>query len=307
MKISLIFPLYNEQDVIVFLRKNINEWLLKQKYNIEILIVNDGSTDGSLEKLRQWSTEDDRVKVLSFSRNFGHQAALTAGLDNAKGDVVVTMDADMQDPLVVVDKMIKKYGEGFDIVHSQRISRSGESFLKKLTAWIFYRLFNMSSGNISLVDSGDFKLVSRKALNTLVTLREKHRFLRGMYCWIGFKNCIIRYNRNVRVAGITKFPYRKMFGFAWDALLSFSVLPIRLISIIGFAIAGFGFMHATYSTLRFFIVGDNVQGWTTIIILQSLIGGFILISLGTIGEYIGRIYEEIKGRPLYVIDEKINF
>lgn len=307
MKISLVFPVYNEEASLPLLKSELEQWSKNKTFELEIILVNDGSSDKSLHFLQIWSAQSSNVKVISFSRNFGHQAALTAGLDHTTGDAVVIMDSDLQDPLHVVDQMVESYRQGHDVVHAKRVSRKGETKFKKFTAWLFYRIFSLSSGGVSIEDSGDFKLISGKALNHLRDLKESHRFLRGMYCWIGFKSSVVEYHRKERSAGETKYPLHKMMKFAWDALLSFSILPIRLISIFGLCIAGFGFFWTMYSVLRFFIIGDNVQGWTTLVILQCLIGGGGLLSLGIIGEYVGRIYEEIKGRPNYIIDTKINF
>lgn len=306
MKISIIFPIFNEEEIIPILRNRVEEWIDQQSFKTEVILVNDGSRDSSLARIKDWAAANEKIRVISFSRNFGHQPALTAGLDNATGDATVILDADLQDPLYVLNEMIDKFREGYDVVHAKRISRDGETRFKKVTAWLFYRLFSASFDGISVPDSGDFKLISAKALKYLKSMKEKHRFLRGMYCWVGFKSATVAYKRNERVAGKTKFPLSRMLRFAWDAFLSFSILPIRLISILGFAIAGFGFAYAIYSILRLLIIGDNVQGWTTLVILQSLIGGGILISLGVIGEYVGRVYEEIKDRPLYIIEETIN-
>jgi polyisoprenyl-phosphate glycosyltransferase len=304
--LSLVIPIFNEEETIPHLRKATEGWRKTVNVPIELILVNDGSSDRSWTLLVEWAREDSSVRGIDLSRNFGHQAAVTAGLSYAKGDAVVIIDADLQDPLEVINDMLVRYDDGFDVIYGVRISRTGESLLKLTTAWLFYRFMRLLVWKGLPQDAGDFRLVSRRCLDVVLSMDEVHRFLRGMIAWAGFRQTSIQYHRLKREHGISKYPLAKMLNFAWNAALSFSILPIRAISISGLLVAGFGFAYGLFSILRYFIFQDTVPGWTTIIVLLGVIGGMILIGLGVIGEYVGRIYEEIKHRPLYVVQECVN-
>jgi dolichol-phosphate mannosyltransferase len=305
-QISLVFPVYNEQETLPFLRESVDVWRRNKLWLTEVILVDDGSRDRSWMLLEEWAKENPMVKPIRFSRNFGHQAALTAGLHQATGDVVAILDADLQDPLDVVDKMVAKFEEGFDVVSGQRIRREGETIFKRATAWIFYRLIRGFVLKSLPSDVGDFRLVSRRCLNALLEMNELHRFLRGMFMWVGFSQTIVQYERSPRKFGSTKYPFWKMVRFAWHAALSFSIAPIRLIAVVGALIACFGVAYGGYSVIRHFVWRDTVPGWTTIIVLLAIIGGANLAATGILGEYVGRIYEEAKRRPLYIIQEARN-
>jgi glycosyltransferase involved in cell wall biosynthesis len=272
----------------------------------EVIFVNDGSRDTSLALLRQLATAEPRYKVLSLARNFGHQMAITAGLDRAEGQAVVVMDADLQDPPEVVKQMVARWREGFDVVFGVRSRRHGESAFKKLTAAVFYRLLRSMLGDVSIpVDAGDFRLMSRPVVLTLRALRERHRFVRGLVWWVGFRQTAVTYERPARFAGDTKWPLRKMLRFAVDGITSFSTVPLRMATWLGLmaglvAMGGVGW--ALYS--KFF--GGVVRGWTTIMILVGLGSSAQLLMTGILGEYVGRIYEEVKRRPLYVVESEQN-
>ncbi|MCW7471348.1 glycosyltransferase family 2 protein [Leptospira kanakyensis] len=306
--LSLIIPCYNEEEVLDILKKRLRETILKFQVKTEIILVNDGSSDLTIVGLMQWAKEDANVRVISLARNFGHQIAVTAGMDHARGDAVVVMDADLQDPPEIILEMLKKYEEGYDVVYGQRLARSGESFFKKVTAWAFYRLMKILVHKDLPLDSGDFRLISRRCLDALNGLRENHRFLRGMNAWIGFPQTPVYYNRDPRVAGETKYPLQKMLKLAMNAAVSFSPLPLRFSLGLGIVVAVIGFavgVYALFRAFQHFILQMPIvynPGWATIVTLICLIGGSILISIGILGEYVARIFEESKGRPLYVIE-----
>ncbi|TGK53415.1 glycosyltransferase [Leptospira kanakyensis] len=306
--LSLIIPCYNEEEVLDILKKRLRETIFKFQVKTEIILVNDGSSDLTIVGLMQWAKEDANVRVISLARNFGHQIAVTAGMDHARGDAVVVMDADLQDPPEIILEMLKKYEEGYDVVYGQRLARSGESFFKKVTAWAFYRLMKILVHKDLPLDSGDFRLISRRCLDALNGLRENHRFLRGMNAWIGFPQTPVYYNRDPRVAGETKYPLQKMLKLAMNAAVSFSPLPLRFSLGLGIVVAVIGFavgVYALFRAFQHFILQMPIvynPGWATIVTLICLIGGSILISIGILGEYVARIFEESKGRPLYVIE-----
>jgi dolichol-phosphate mannosyltransferase len=274
----------------------------------EVVFVDDGSKDKSLAMLKEMSASEPRFKIVAFSRNFGHQLAITAGLDRAEGDAVVIIDADLQDPPEVIEEMIAKWRAGFDVVYGVRRSRAGETIFKRLTAAAFYRILRVMLGGMAIpVDAGDFRLVARSVVLTLRSLREKHRFVRGMVTWVGFKQFALHYDREARFAGETKYPFSKMVRFAIDAITSFSIVPLRFATWLGVLAglaAGVAALVSLYARL---FLHDTVQGWTTIMIAVALGSSAQLLMIGVLGEYIGRIYEEIKRRPLYVTAEQVNF
>jgi dolichol-phosphate mannosyltransferase len=308
--LSLVLPIFNEEATIPELDRRLRAFLADVGSGVgdawEVIFVNDGSKDRSLALLQQLAAAEPRYKVLSLARNFGHQMAITAGLDRANGEAVVVMDADLQDPPEVVKQMVARWREGFDVVFGVRSRRHGESAFKKLTAAVFYRLLRSMLGDVSIpVDAGDFRLMSRPVVLTLRALRERHRFVRGLVWWVGFRQTAVTYERPARFAGETKWPLRKMLHFAVDGITSFSTVPLRMATWLGLmaglvAMAGVGW--ALYS--KFF--GGVVRGWTTIMILVGLGSSAQLLMTGILGEYVGRIYEEVKRRPLYVVDSEVN-
>jgi dolichol-phosphate mannosyltransferase len=304
--LSLVIPLYNEEASVSNLETQLSAWRQRVACATEIVFVNDGSTDGTAVRLNQWAAADSSVKVLHFSANFGHQAAVTAGLKVAAGEAIAILDADLQDPLDVISEMLVRYCEGYDVIYGQRISRRGETLFKRLTAWLFYRFMRTFLHRRLPVDTGDFRLVSRRCLDAVLSLNETHRFLRGLFAWVGFEQIGVPYHRQPRQYGSTKYPASKMLRLAWHAALSFSVVPIKLITATGFGVALFGVTYGAYSILRHFVWQDTVPGWTTLVVLLSIIGGALLVAIGIIGEYVGRIYEEVKRRPLFIVQEKIN-
>jgi dolichol-phosphate mannosyltransferase len=305
--LSIIVPIYNEQEVLPELQRRLGG-LLAELVEIagrwEVILVDDGSSDQSPAMLDELAREEPRYRVVRFARNFGHQAAITAGLDFAEGDAVVVMDADLQDPPEVVQSMLAKWREGYDVVYGVRRKRLGETIFKRATAAVFYRLMNAALGVQIPKDVGDFRLMSRPVVLTLRSLREKHRFMRGLVAWVGFRQTSVTYDRPQRFAGTTKYPLRKMLRFALDGVTSFSTSPLRIAIWLG-ALAGLAAMALGGWALYIRLFTDRtVQGWTTIMVLVALGAAAQLLVLGILGEYIGRIYEEIKQRPLYIVDSE---
>jgi polyisoprenyl-phosphate glycosyltransferase len=300
-RLSLVIPIYNEEVVVPLLREAVKNFAGTLPSELELVLVNDGSSDQTLSYLAEWAAADARVGVLHLSRNFGHQIATTAGLDHATGDAVVIIDADLQDPLNVIHAMIDRYCEGYDVVYGQRESRAGDSAYKRVTAWAFYRIMRGMVYRDLPPDAGDFRLISRACLDAVTQMRETHRFLRGMVAWVGFPQIAVRYHRQPRVAGSTKYPLRKMLAFSWVAATSFSTLPLRFSTIMG-AIAGLvGIEEGIRALLAYFMGWYTVPGWTSLTVIVSLIGSAMLMSIGILGEYMAKLYEQAKGRPLYVV------
>jgi glycosyltransferase involved in cell wall biosynthesis len=304
--LSLVLPIYNEEEVIPELHKQLQSFLAELGVDTEVVFVNDGSRDASLAMLRDLVKQDARYRVLSFSRNFGHQTAITAGVDHARGKAVVVMDADLQDPPQVVIEMMEKWREGYDVVYGKRRVRSGETIFKKLTAKIFYRLFAAMIPIEVPLDTGDFRLMSRRVVVALRELREAHRFVRGMVAWIGFKQTAVIYDRPGRFAGETKYPLRKMLRFAIDGITSFSVVPLRLATWLGMTMSVLSVLYAIWAMIVHFGLHHTVPGWTATVVLIALLSSVQLLMIGILGEYVGRIYEEVKRRPLYVVGERLN-
>lgn len=309
-KISVVIPMYYEEEVVDICYKRVvnNLKKLSDKYNYEIIFINDGSKDSTLEILKKIASNDDNVKIISFSRNFGHQAAVTAGIRNVTGDAIIIMDADLQDPPELFDGMIEKWEEGYEVVYGKRKTREGESIFKLLTARMFYNTLNKLSEIEIPKDTGDFRLVDRKVIDVIATLPEHNKFLRGLFSWVGFNQYAYEYNRVNRVAGKTKYPFKKMFKLATDGILSFSAKPLKIVGAIGIFSVIVSIIILIYSIVSYmFKLNSLTPGWTSIMCTMTFIGGIILISLWMIGEYIARIYEESLGRPEYIIDELINF
>jgi polyisoprenyl-phosphate glycosyltransferase len=305
--VTIVIPVYNEAEVLPTLYDRLTRVLEGLVESYEIIFVNDGSQDDSALFLRDFQARDARVKFLNFSRNFGHQIAITAGLDYSSGQAVVVMDADLQDPPEVIPQLIEQWRKGYDIVFAVRAKRQGEGFFKRATAAIFYRLFRCMTATEIPLDAGDFRLMSQRAVEALQSIRERNRFIRGLAGWIGFRQTSVTYVRDVRQAGETKYPLKKMLRFALNGLLSFSVVPLQLASYLGFLISSIGFFYIVYAIGLKLFTDQVVLGWTSVMVAVLFLGGVQLVSLGIIGEYIGRIYEEVKQRPLYVVDEAKGF
>jgi glycosyltransferase involved in cell wall biosynthesis len=301
--ISIIAPIYNEVNNIPELYRRIREVLDPTKDAWELLMVDDGSTDGSTDLIREYHDRDSRVVPIIFARNFGHQIAVTAGLDYSRGDAVVIIDADLQDPPEVILNMIAKWREGFEVVYAIRTEREGETWFKEFTASLFYRLiYRITDVDIPL-DTGDFRLLDRKVVNVLKQMRERHRFLRGMSVWVGFRQTGVEYKRAARFSGETKYPLKKMVKFATDAITSFSYFPLQLAMYIGFVAAGLSILAIPVVVAMRLIGNQAFFGQASTLIAVLFLGGVQLISLGILGEYIGRLYDEAKGRPLYIVSQ----
>jgi len=301
--VSIVVPVFNEaQGIDAFyqrLRKVVD---LLTPVSCEIVFVDDGSSDDSYRRLLEFAHSDSDVRIIKFSRNFGHQVAITAGIDLAKGDAVVVIDSDLQDPPEVIKEFVSKWKQGYDVVYGIREKRDGESRMKLLTAAAFYRLLKRIIRLDIPVDAGDFRLMSRRVVEQLKNLREKDRFVRGLVSWVGFEQIGVEYSRDKRYAGETKYPYRKMIKFALDGITSFSDVPLKLATGLGYFTSFLALSYACIVLMQK-VLGYTIQGWTTTTFAILFLGGIQLISLGIIGEYIGRIFHEAKQRPLYVIDE----
>jgi dolichol-phosphate mannosyltransferase len=304
--LSLVIPVFNEEAMIPLLRRELTRFIEDLPFNIEVILVNDGSSDGTLPLLADWCRSDARIHVIELARNFGHQAAVTAGLDFADGDAIVIMDADLQDPLCVINDMVAEYSKGYDVVFGRRISREGESAFKRATAWCFYRLMRFLIHRDLPADAGDFRLISRKCHRALRAMRETHRFLRGMVAWVGFPQSEVRYVRRARAAGVTKYPLSKMLLLGWTASVSFSPVPLRLSFVLGIILFMAGITQAINAAVRSVLGLYLVEGWASLIIVNCLVGGAVLVCIGVLGEYVGRIYEEVKGRPIYIVANVLN-
>jgi dolichol-phosphate mannosyltransferase len=304
---SIVAPAFNEEAVLHILHQRIAEVMDKTGEPWELVIVNDGSRDQTGQIVRELHTQDPRVKLVDFARNFGHQLAVTAGLDHSRGDAVVIIDADLQDPPKVILEMIERWKEGYEVVYAVRSEREGETWFKEFTAKLFYRLIYRITDVDIPMDTGDFRLLDRSAVQVLNSMRERNRFIRGMSVWIGFRQTGVTYKRRARVAGETKYPFRKMFRFALDAITSFSYLPLQLASYLGFLIAGLSALSILIVILLRLLGSGSppLYGQATTLVAVLFIGGVQLISIGIIGEYIGRIYDEVKARPLYIVRETL--
>ena len=304
--LSLVIPVYNEAAVLNVLLSTLRPVLLATGWKYEVVFVNDGSRDESLQMLLAEAAGDERIKVLSFPRNFGHQAAVTAGLDYVSGDAVVILDADLQDPPELIPQMLALYLQGFDVVSPKRISREGESLFKRGTASLFYWLMQNLVDRRIRSEVGDFRLLSRAAVNALRQFREQHRFLRGLIAWLGLREAILPFTRQPRAAGETKYPLLKMLRFSWTAITSFSALPLRCTMVGGMLASGVSLLYFMYAAYGAFVLNRVVPGWTSIVFLECLFFGITLLGMSAIGEYVGRIYEEAKFRPLYILDHVVN-
>ncbi len=302
--ISVIAPVFNEVKSLTEFYRRVKQVLDGLGFSWELLLVDDGSTDGSTDLIRQLAQEDHRVRGLIFARNFGHQLAVTAGLDHCRGRAAIIIDSDLQDPPEVMADLIAKWREGYEVVYAIRAEREGESWFKLFTASLFYRLiYRITDVKIPL-DTGDFRLLDRQVVEVLKKMRERHRFLRGMSVWVGFRQTGVQYRRAARFAGQTKYPLRKMVKFASDAITSFSYLPLQLATYMGFLAAGLSILAIPVVIILRQSGLQAFLGQATTLIAVLFLGGVQLISLGILGEYIGRLYDEAKGRPLYILREE---
>lgn len=298
--LTVVVPVYNEADVLPEFHKRLATCLSKLPGRHEILYVNDGSTDTSLDVIQGFG--DPQVACVELSRNFGKEIALTAGLDHARGDAVVVIDADLQDPPELIPELVAKWQEGYDVVYARRTARDGESWLKKASACLFYRVIQGVSRVKIPKDTGDFRLLSRRAVDALHQLRESHRFMKGLFAWIGYPQVAVDYHRDPRFAGQTKWNYWQLWNFALEGITSFTITPLKIATYLGLLTAIGSFAYAVFVIYKTLMYGDPVQGYPSLIVVILFLGGIQLICLGVIGEYLGRMFNETKRRPLYLVN-----
>jgi dolichol-phosphate mannosyltransferase len=301
--ISVVIPIYNEEKNIPLLFERLKNALENTAQSFELIYVNDGSKDKSIAVIKGLAKDHSFVKFINFSRNFGHQIAVSAGLDLCKGSEVVIIDADGQDPPELIPELYKKLNDGFEIVYAKRKSRKGESALKLLTARWFYKILAKLTSIYIPMDTGDFRIIHRKVVDQINKMPEKQKFLRGQMAWVGFRQTFVEYDRDERMSGDTGYTFRKMFRLAMDGITSFSNFPLRVATISGFACAFIGFFLIIYTLYSRYVLKDYEPGWSSLMITIVFIGGIQLIGIGIIGEYISRIYDNIRNRPLYIVDE----
>lgn len=305
-KISIVIPMYYEELVVNECYRRVKDVMVTNNINYELVIINDGSQDKTLELLMNIAQVDKNVKIIDFSRNFGHQAAVSAGIENATGDAIVIIDADLQDPPEIIVEMIKKWQEGYEVVYGKRKFRKGETFFKKVTAKMYYRLLNKLSNVPIPNDVGDFRLIDKKVQQVFINLPEKNKYIRGLVSWIGFKQISVEYIREKRFDGETKYPLKKSIKLAWDGIVQFSVKPLKMIGTLGILTGILSFGLLVYAIVSK-IMGSASDGWASIMVAITFFSSVQLTSLGIIGQYIARIYDEAKARPSYIIGKKINF
>ena len=303
MDISVIIPVYNEEENIGLLYDRMKSVMSQIGASYELIFVNDGSRDNSILLVRELASQHKEVKFIDFSRNFGHQIAVTAGLDSANGDAIVIIDADLQDPPELIIEMYKKLREGYEVVYAKRKKRDGESFLKRLTARVFYRILAKITSIHIPIDTGDFRIIDRKIVNILKQMPEKNKYLRGQISWIGFNQTFVEYDRSERHSGETGYTYRKMMHFALDGITGFSDLPLKIVTYFGFIVSGFAFIVMIYALYSRFILKVYEPGWTSTILSILFIGGIQMIAIGIIGEYLSRMNNNIRDRPLYIVKD----
>ncbi len=306
IKYSVIIPMYNEEEVILESYRRLDNVMRPLGEEYELIFVNDGSRDRTMEIMLDVAKKDPHVKIVDFARNFGHQTAVTAGMKYSSGDAVVIIDADLQDPPELIPGMIEKWKEGYEVVYGKRLKREGETKFKLVTAKAFYKLINSLSGNMIPMDTGDFRLIDRAVVDAMNSMPEHNRFLRGMGSWVGFRQYAYEYKRDERWAGTTKYPLKKMIKLAKDGIISFSSKPLELLSVLGCVSIGVCFLWLLVLIILA-ICSVFFRQWQLIVAFMGIFAGIILIGMGILGEYIGRIYDEAKGRPLYTVLRTVNF
>lgn len=304
---SIVVPVYNEEPVVAETYKRLKSVMDSTGESYEIIFVNDGSKDNTARIVRDICGRDKNIKLIDFSRNFGHQIAITAGMDLSSGNAVVVIDADLQDPPEVISEMLKKWREGYEVVYGKRVKRQGETTFKKFTAKIFYRFLKKMTDVDIPVDTGDFRLIDRKVCNALKRINERNRYVRGLVSWVGFTQTGVEFERQERFAGETKYPLKKMLRFAMDAITTFSYKPLKLASYAGVLLSLVSFLYLLYVIYLRLFTDKTIQGWASTLAVSLFFNGVILMMLGIIGEYLGRIFDEAKGRPLYIVRDLVNF
>jgi glycosyltransferase involved in cell wall biosynthesis len=301
--ISIVVPVFNEQAVVPEFHQAMTEVLAEQPFDFEIVYVNDGSTDNTLDRINVLRQQDKSITLIDLSRNFGKEIALTAGLHKSAGDAVVVIDADLQDPPELIPELIAEWQNGYDVVYAQRTHRKGESILKRTTAHFFYRIIQRVNKVEIPKDTGDFRILSRRAVNALNSFGEQHRLMKGLFAWIGYKQKAVRYQRDVRHAGKTKWNYWRLWNLALDGITSFTIAPLKISTYLGLLTATSAFAYGIYMIVDTLLYGNPVPGYPSLIVIILMLGGAQLVAIGILGEYLGRIFNETKRRPLYFINE----
>lgn len=304
-RISWVVPAFNEVDVLPEFHRRASAVADGLPYRCEFVYVNDGSTDDTWSVLRQLASSDERIRLVDLSRNFGKEAAMTAGLDFADGDAVVLIDADLQDPPEVVPALVREWENGYEVVYGKRSVRRGETLVKRTTAHLFYRLIRHMNRVEIPADTGDFRLMDRRAVEALSQLRESHRFMKGLFAWIGFPQKAVEYDRDPRYSGSSKFNYWKLWNFAIEGFTSFTIAPLKVATYLGILTAALAFAYAAFIVLRTLLYGDPVRGYPSLVTIVLFVGGVQLLSIGILGEYVGRMFNETKRRPLYLVRESV--
>jgi glycosyltransferase involved in cell wall biosynthesis len=304
VEISVVVPVYNEEENLDALFGRLMAVLAEIGARYEIVCVNDGSRDGTLKGLIDYHHRYPQIKVVNLSRNFGKDVAMTAGIDHARGEAVIPIDADLQDPPELIADMVGKWREGYDVVYASRRERKGETWLKRFTAGIFYRVMNKLSDFPIPPNTGDFRLLDRRVVESLKRMPERNRFMKGLFAWVGYRQTAIFFDREPRHLGQTKWNYWKLWNFALDGITSFSFLPLKVWTYVGFALACLTLLYACFLLGRTIIFGNDVPGYASLMVAVLFLGGIQLLTLGIVGEYIGRVYEEVKGRPLYLVRDR---
>lgn len=300
--VSIVVPAYNEEDVLPEFHRRLGEVLDDIGLAAEVIYVNDGSSDRTLAVMAKLRSEDERVAIVNLSRNFGKEIALTAGLDHARGSAVIVIDADLQDPPELIPRLIEAWQDGAEVVYAKRTRRDGETWVKRATAHLFYRLIQRVSRVAIPEDTGDFRLMARRAVDALLALREQHRFMKGLFAWVGFRQEAVLYSRDRRYAGETKWNYWRLWNFAIEGITSFTTAPLKVSTYLGALVAFWAFVYAAWVVYKTLAFGDPVRGYPTLLVVILFLGGVQLMALGIIGEYIGRMFDETKRRPLYVLE-----
>ena len=301
--VSIVIPVFNEREVLPMFHRRLMAVVGGLSMGCEVIYVDDGSADGSLEILHDLRCADPAVAVLALSRNFGKESALTAGLDHAGGDAVIVIDADLQDPPELIPELIRRWEQGFDVVYARRVARDGETAMKRLSAYAFYRVVEHLCHIRIPRDTGDFRLLSRRAVDSLLRLREGHRFMKGLFAWVGFRQTAVDYRRDPRFAGHSKWNYWKLWNFALEGVTSFTTAPLKVATYVGLATAAAAFLYGAFIVIDTLLHGNPVPGYPSLLAVMLFLGGTQLIALGVIGEYLGRMFDESKGRPLYLVSD----
>ena len=304
--ITLLVPVFNEELAIDLFIETVEQKLAGQDFNYEYLFVDDGSSDDTLSMLTEWSNKNTKVKVIALSRNFGKEAAMTAGIDQATGDALVPIDVDLQDPPELIADFVKHWRAGYDVVYGKRTSRKAEDFLKRVGSQWFYKVFNFFSHTKIPEDVGDFRLIDRRVIEVIKQLPERNRFMKGLFAWAGFKSKAVPFERPNRAAGTTKWNYWRLWNFAIDGVVGFSTSPLRVWSYFGFLVSIFAFLYGSYIIYQALFLGIDTPGYASIMTVILFLGGIQLVSIGILGEYLGRLFIEVKGRPVYIIESRIS-